>query len=495
MSATPVSTQLKPHDTCFKVFRIYALINASLMYTMVFFHRTCPSIVSDDMAVDYDVEKSKLGVFSSIFFYPYAVMQIFAGLLTDIFDPAILIGISQIVSSIGGLICGLSKNIPVGSVGRFFVGLGCGPTYVPICKFVANWFPLSIYSNMLGVILVFGAVGGILAQYPLASFADKFGWRVSFYGISGLSFILSILLIIFCRGKPEDRGYEPVNKIASVDDKSCKEKFLQLCRNFLVVVKFGYFWLCAGFIFLKDGPYFDITGLWGGPYLADIYGMGSGKKGITLVGASIGLIIGSFGFPVLSKVLKTRKWICCVSLGLISIVFLIMILVGHKIPYGLLYFFFILIGICLCSTACLIFALVRDYFDPSIAGTSIGIANFFAFIATAIYQTISSEVIPKAGKEENEDGADIYLEKGYRDGLWILCLVSSALSAVCAGFAKDDYKAKLENEEKKESIAEEKKANEGEKGDVVVVLKENEKDTKKNCDNSSRVALEEKENK
>lgn len=452
--STTETPKKKPHDTCFKVFRIYAFINASLMYTMVFFHRTCPSIVGEDMAKDYDTDKKDLGIFSSIFFYPYAVMQIFAGLLADILDPAVLISISQIVSSIGGVICGVSGNIPVGSVGRFFVGLGCGPTYVPICRFVANWFDLKYYSNMMGIILVFGAVGGILAQYPLASFADRYGWRASFYGISGLSFVLSVLLLIFCRGTPESRGYEPVNIITNVDNKSCKEKFLTLCRNFLVVVKNGYFWLCTGFIFFKDGPFFDITGLWGGPYLSDVYEMSSSKKGITLVGSSIGLIIGGFLFPPFSRCLKTRKWICCGSLGLGAIMFMIWVIVGKDIPYGVLYLFFILIGGLLCSTACLVFALVSEYYEPSIAGTSIGVSNFFAFIATAIFQTTSSELIPKEGKIIDDKKNEIYFEKGYRNGLWILSMVSCALAAICIAFAKDDYKAKIEKEkqEKEKSI-------------------------------------------
>ena len=46
----------KPHDRYFKIFRIYYFINASLLYSIVFFHRNCPSVVSEDMAKDFIID-------------------------------------------------------------------------------------------------------------------------------------------------------------------------------------------------------------------------------------------------------------------------------------------------------------------------------------------------------------------------------------------------------------------------------------------------------
>lgn len=452
----------KTHDKCFLIFRGYLFINAALMYSIVFFHRNCPSVVSEDMAKDYDVEKKKLGIFSSVFFYPYAVMQVFAGMLSDIFDPAVLIAISQIISAIGALICGLSNGIPVGCVGRLLVGLGCGPTYVPICKLITYWFPMKYYSTMMGALLAFGGIGGILGQLPLAAFADKFGWRTAFYGIGGIGFILSVLLIIFCRGKPEDRGYMGVNHIVESKDISCKERMIQLGQNFLKVIKNYYFWICSAYVFFKDGPFSDISGLWAGSYLADVCDYKKIRKGVTLIGFSAGMIIGAIIYPRLSELLKTRKWICMGSEVLAGIVLIIFSIFG-KLPFGVIFFLFVIIGITMNAVTCLIFVLVKDYYETTLVGSSIGLTNFFAFFGTAIFQTISSEIIPKSGHKVVDD-KDIYTEEGYRKGLWIFCAVSSFVSALVISFTKDTMGEKEEKEEekKKESQPSNNEQNKGE---------------------------------
>ncbi len=84
---------LKKHDSKFNAFRIYLYINVSLLYTIENFHNSCLSVIGDDMAKDYGVEKKKMGVLSSLYFYLMAVMQLFAGLLCDIFDPVILVSL------------------------------------------------------------------------------------------------------------------------------------------------------------------------------------------------------------------------------------------------------------------------------------------------------------------------------------------------------------------------------------------------------------------
>ena len=440
--------QLKEHDTYFKVFRIYAFTNAALTYTLVFFHRNCPSIVSDDMAKDYDVNKKKLGIFSSMYFYPYAVTQIFAGLLSDIFDPVLLIGISHIISSIGAFICGASNGITVGCIGRFLVGLGCGPTYVPICRFSTTWFHLKYYSNIMGILLAAGGIGGIIAQYPLAAFTDKYGWRPAFYGIGGLGFLLAILLLIFCRGTPEDRGYKPVNPNQTEENNQpIKEKLNVLCNNFKIVIKNFHFWLCCGYIFLKDGFFFDLSGMWGGPYLADVYQYSNSKKGITLVGISLGIIVASFIFPSLSVCLHTKKWLCVVLEAIGSTICLIFVIFGKDIPYGLLYVFFILIGATMNAIACIIFSLIREYYDPKLSGTSTGLSNFFAFVGTAVFQSISSEIISLEGSFKDEEDNEKFYEKGYRNGLWIIGVVSVGLSTIIISFVKDsNQKAEKDKE-------------------------------------------------
>ncbi len=104
-------------------------------------------------------------------------------------------------------------------------------------------------------------------------------------------------------------------------------------------------------------------------------------------------------------------------------------------------------GLCLSGTVCINNSLLREYFDPKIAGTSIGMGNFLCYLATCIYQNVSSAIIPKAGHVEGKK--DTYLAEGYRNGLWIFCLVSTVGATVTSCICKDTID--LSKESDKES--------------------------------------------
>lgn len=454
----------------FHIRRIFGFINYCILYALVFFQRTCPSIVSADMAADYKVAIKDLGVFSSIYFYPYAIVQPFAGLLADVVDPALVIGICQLVAGLGAIICGFSKSLSVGCVGRFLVGLGCGPTYVPLIRTIANWFPLRLYAQMCGLALAIGGVGGIIAQGPLSSFAQAVGWRWSFYGIGALGIFFSLLQLIFVRGDPTTHGYEPVNKDlkkkAEDVDSSLKDKFKQLWSHFKQVVSYPWIWIVVVYSVFCSGPFFDISGMWAGPFLTDCYGYSKTKVGNTLIALSVGLIVGSLGVPPLSSLFKTRKWVLCATAGIATVAIVIFAVLGSKVKYVGVIILFLLIGMFTNAQTSVCYPLIREYFHPSMAGTAVGCANIFTFLSSAVFQNISGEVMAKFpfpdGVTPPSDSANS--EKGYQIGLWTICAIAMGISTISIAFAKesplmiqqrrDKRKAKDEKEEENEDVGE-----------------------------------------
>ena len=168
------------YSSRFKIRRILTILVIGLSDMLVFFQRAVPTIVSEPMAQSYGVGVSDLSVFSSMFFYPYAIIQPFAGLLADVMDPRFLIGTCSLIASFGAFICGISSNLFLGCVGRLLVGIGSAPIYVPACRTIANWFPLSQYSRMVGLFCAFAGCGGLIAQGPFSLLASAIGWRWCF---------------------------------------------------------------------------------------------------------------------------------------------------------------------------------------------------------------------------------------------------------------------------------------------------------------------------
>jgi sugar phosphate permease len=436
-------------ETSFKVRRILILILLSLIYMSVFFQRTCPVIVGEEMAKSYNVEKSDLSIFSAIFFYPYGIMQLFAGVLADVMEPSLLIGISQIIAAIGAIISGLSKNIVVGCIGRFFVGLGCGPTYVSECRCIANWFELKSYPLFTGILCCIGGIGSIVAQGPLAKLNELVGWRNSFFIIAGITIFLSVLCLIFVKGNPTKLGYESVNKEmddVKDDDTTIKEKIILLFRNLVTVLKNPWFWLVTVFAILSHCPYYNANGLWGGPYLRDVMGFSKQKTGNTLIFLSIGAILGPIYLPLASNLMNSRKWCLLVSSCLLTASTAVFYIIGDSIPYWLIALSLFIFGGNTIPNNTVSFALVREYYHPSVSASAVGSINFFTQIISGAFQSISSAII----KHYGEAAPGVYTWKGYKNGLWLLSLISGALAVLlCFPIKESDLVKGIEIDKEK----------------------------------------------
>lgn len=116
----------------FYFMRLFGFVNLVLLNVLANFQKTCPAVVAEDMALSYNVSKKSLGSFSASYYYPYGITQM-------MFDPAIVLGVLGLVSAGGSCLVGFSKTLWVGSLGRFLVGLGTGPTYVAALKMISNW--------------------------------------------------------------------------------------------------------------------------------------------------------------------------------------------------------------------------------------------------------------------------------------------------------------------------------------------------------------------
>lgn len=434
----------KPLDTRFKIHRFFIFVLLLLSYAMVLFDRNCPSIVAEDIAKDYHVDKDRIGIFTSIYYYTYAVLQPFAGLFADVTEPGYIITGSQFFAAIGTIICGVSKNITIGSLGRCLVGLGCGPTYVCVCRCLVNWYKLENYAIVLGVLHSLGSIGYLIAQFPLAWLSELIGWRWSFLSLGFVGIGIAVLDLIFTRGNPVAFGYEPINQTLSQNaaEIPVKAKFFKLIRNFKTVCMHCSYWLCVLYSFLTNGPFYDMNGMWASQYLIDIYSMSEKTAGLIMTSMTVGSIIGSVAIPPVCEHFRSKKWPLVISSAMGAAVALIFVFVkinlsGQSLYWTLAAIFF---GFALTSSVTSIYiALACSYFDPKLAGSAIGVLNTFTFIVSAIYQAISSAIIHKYPAGEYK-----YQLIGYVYGVWLFSAISFIISAIIGAIMKDAAEFNIE---------------------------------------------------
>jgi len=433
----------KPTHPMFRIHSILVFVLCSLCYALVFFHRTAPAVLSKDMAPDFNVSTTSLTIFSSMFFWTYSLMQPFGGLLADIMDPAILVGCSAIIASIGSFICGKSKSLGLAVFGRFVVGFGCAPTYVPICKLLTRWYPLDWYAFFGGVVLAAGGCGGIVAQAPLAAFARAYSWRNAFVGIALIGITMGTLVLIFVRRDPKDFGYDEVNEESgmNISTASLSERFEQLLINFKTVVTKPIYYVLSVYSFMINGIYFNIVGLWGGPYIRDCFPF---KDGDMLISLSISMIVGSIILPIISNFFKTRKWVLFSTAFIALIIGIVFWLYDTRMSFTIMFTLFLIWGMSTGSVASVTFATVRENYDSSVVSTAIGCLNIFTFIGGAVFQTITGWLLNGYTRI-----GTAYPHEGYKNSLWLPSVIYCCIAIFMPFLIQDNltHKGKILEEE------------------------------------------------
>src|SRR5690606_493169 len=108
-----------------------------------------------------------------------------------------------------------------------------------------------------------------LAATPLAAMSEWLGWRGAMWGMAAATFLLTLYIVL------------AVGKDAPVQ---ARESMSQAVRGIAVVMGVRELWPLLPFVLVCSGVIMAVRALWGGPYLADVFGMGPVDRGNVLVG-------------------------------------------------------------------------------------------------------------------------------------------------------------------------------------------------------------------
>ncbi len=391
-------------------------------YVLVYFHRLCPAVVAVDMMHDLNTGGALLGLLSSAYFYPYALMQLPAGLLSDSWGPRKTISLFFCIAAGGSILLGLSRSLFWAVVGRTLVGLGISMLFVPTMKVLAEWFRIREFATMTGILMAMGGIGSLTATSPLALLSTWIGWRLSFVVVGMATLLLAILVWIFVRDRPNDLNWPSASEPVGVVPTS-----IGLMEGMKKVLKCARFWPIAIWFFFECAIFFSFGGLWGGPYLMQIYGLTKHQAGQILSMLAIGMIIGS---PLLSffsnRILKGRKPMLLISS------FIVICLTGSlafqtkALSISVLYFICLGLGIFASAIVVIGFTTTKELFPVQIAGTSTGLVNLFPFAGGGLFQFFLGYVLERKGRV---DGAFTLI--GYQQAFFILFLCGVVAFLAC----------------------------------------------------------------
>jgi sugar phosphate permease len=398
-------------------------------YFMVYFHRTSPAVVALDLMAELKAGSALLGLLGSAYFYPYALMQLPAGLLSDSWGPRRTVTAFFVLAGLGSIFFGLAGSAPWAILARVLVGLGVSMVFVATMKILTGWFAPAQFARMMGLLMAVGGLGALGSAGPLAYLSGWLGWRGAFLAMGLATLVLSLALWRLVRDRPEELGYPAlVGPLAA----TAPAEPIGLWQGVRMVLGEWRFWPLAVWFGLGNSIFFAFGGLWGGPYLTHVHGLSRTEAGQVLSSLAVGLILGS---PLLShlsdKVFRSRKKLIVTGAAMVLVLTVVLTFWGHRLPLPALYLWCFLLAIFGSAIVVVGFTATKELFPLQIAGTATGLVNLFPFLGGAGLQVLVGYILEGQAKV-----GQAYPAAAYRQAFSVF-LVASAISFVFALLVKE----------------------------------------------------------
>lgn len=384
-----------------------------------------PSVMTQDLMSEFSISAAKLGSLAASYFYAYLIMQIPAGFLIDRYGPKKITTFAIAICSIGSMMFADSSTLFGASLGRFFTGIGASFAAMNCIKLLTNWFAPSKMAFMTGLMMTIGMLGAVGGQLPLAYLINLLGWRgaISVLGIIGL--VLAALFFVSVDDHPE-------NKEVHIAPQNMRFK-----TAIKQVMTSRQGWLLSFYSGLAFAPVSVFGGLWGVPFLSELYGMSkeiaSHSVSLIFIGFAIGAPLSGFFSDWMKsrvKVMKIGTMVALVSMMLA----LYLPPVSVAILDGCLFLFGASIS---CFLVC--FTMIREINKPILAATAVGFMNAFDAFFGAFSDPLTGYFLDLSWNGSMLDGAPKFDLSAYQNALVILPIYLF-LSIVIVFFIRETYK-------------------------------------------------------
>lgn len=403
-----------------------------LTYIFVYFDRVAPAVVAPELMKEFGLTATSLGILSSMYFYPYAAMQIPSGILSDYLGPRFSVGTFFIIAAIGTALFGLAQSFGTIIFGRFLMGVGVAVVWIPCMRILANWFRPNEFSTLTGTMLTIGNAGAVLASAPLAFLVGLVGWRPSFFWLGGFMLLIAALNFIILRNKPQDKNYPTVSEIDGVDYYSTSAGVkVSFSENVKKLFGMRNYWLIAIYAFVIYGTVMGFQGLWFIPYVQHIYGLPKQEAANMLMFWPIGMAVGCFSIGWASdRLLKSRRKASLYGMIIYVLTWIPVVAWPDSIPVQVFYPLLFVMGF-FCGAYVPNYAHIAEGQPHSFIATANGMLNIWYFVGGALYQAVMGVILDYYGKVNDKFPVEAY------QMAFIFCMVTLLAGAVAMYFTID----------------------------------------------------------
>jgi predicted MFS family arabinose efflux permease len=335
-------------------------------YFLSYLYRTVNAVLAPELVRDLGLDPARLGLLTAAYFLAFAVAQLPLGILLDRYGPRRVEATLLLVAAAGSLLFAQAATFAELLLGRALIGLGVAACLMAAFKAFTVWFPPDRLPFANGIQMVSGGLGALAATTPVELALPGMGWRGLFLVLAAVTLAAAVTIFTVV----------PV----TADDRHGRETLRQQLAGVGTVFASRAFWRITPWAVTAQAAYLSLISLWAGPWLRDVAGFERFAVANTLLGISLAMIFGYFGFGTLAAVLgrrgvpTARVAAAGMSAFLGGQLLLILQPIGLAVPLWLLFGF--------CGTAGILpYAVLSQQFPPHLAGRVNTGLNLLVFLA------------------------------------------------------------------------------------------------------------------
>lgn len=360
------------------------------------FWRTALAVIAPELIRDLDLSPRMLGLANGGFFASLMVAQVGVGVAFDRIGVRRTVGFLSIFMVVGAALHAVAQSGPVFVVARVITGLGCAASFMSALILISTWLPQARWAQGLSWVFGLSQIGILLAGAPLAYVSETVGWRTAFAGMALVSALAHIAFFVFIRDAPPGATTNANDGVPAPGAIDGVRQILALPGIVPVFALFG----------VAYASVVTISGLWAGPYLKDIHGLGATERGTVLTIMALLQMIFVFVYGPLDRVFNTRKWIVMTGALLTWLLMLGLALVPNPPLMLALAFFF---GLSMATNYNpVLLAHMRSHFPNHLAGRGVTTGNFAQLLGSAALPVLTGFIPPLYGATGDGYAAEAY---------------------------------------------------------------------------------------
>ncbi len=360
------------------------------------FGRMAYTIILPAMKDGLNFDYTQLGLLGTGNFIGYLTMAIIGGFLAARFGTRIVITLALVLMGITMILTGLANGFGFAFAMRLLTGLGNGASYVPAMALGSAWFAIKRRGFATGIVSAgIGAgtlISGLIVPPIIKAFGQE-GWRFSWYVLGGAVLIISGIVFIFVRSRPDEKGLLQVGQTASGSPEphspsAQKVSSLELAK----VYKIGPVWY-LGLCYFFYGISYIIYMVFFAAYLIKEMGYTQAwAGGLWAMVGGLSIFCGVIWGGISDRLGRNRgAALAYLVLGLSYLIY-----AWVKVEFGF-YLSAVLFGLTAWSIPTIMAAAAGDFVGPRLAPAGLGFITLFFGIGQAIGPALGGYLADTSG--------------------------------------------------------------------------------------------------